>query len=315
MPETGSHSQTPDNTPPWLSYQHPAVRDLVWLIASPPLLPDPGIAALPASIARWPEAAAYLALYRRHEQWLRRLDADPQPLLAFCAQSRDHRLGRYAEDLLQFWLAAPDNPEFELITSHEPLRENGITLGEPDFLVRERVSGQLWHIELALKFYLGTSDQQWLGPNRQDSLARKLDHLCRHQLPLLQTAAGKTWLQTRALETPAPWAWLKGRLFSPAHPNPDAAGLSVRQMPWFTPQTLNTFARQHAYQWFTLAKCHWLAPQSSTPDQHAPFDLVGSSNSLSASGAQALIAFQGRHEVLRAFVVAENWALAPISLR
>jgi len=315
MPETGRIWIAPDASSPWLSYQHPAVRDLVWLIASPPLLPDPGVAALPANSARWPGAAEYLALYDRHEAWLRRLDADPQPLLTFCAQSRDHRLGRYAEDLLQFWLAAPDNPEFEQIASHVPLRENGITLGEPDFLVRERASGKLWHIELALKFYLGTADQQWLGPNRQDSLARKLDHLCRHQLPLLQTPVGQTWLQGLGLGTPEPWAWLKGRLFSPFPADTEVNGSGTGQTRWFTPGSLNAFARQHPYQWFTLAKCHWLAPCSSTPDQHSSFDPALAADCLAASGAHALIAFQDRHEALRAFVVAENWAGAPISLR
>lgn len=315
MPEAGSIRFAPDASSPWLSYQHPAVRDLVWLIASPPLLPDPGVAALPANSARWPGAAEYLALYDRHEPWLRRLDAEPQPLLTFCAQSRDHRLGRYAEDLLQFWLAAPDNPEFEQIASHVPLRENGITLGEPDFLVRERASGKLWHIELALKFYLGTADQQWLGPNRKDSLARKLDHLCRHQLPLLQAPAGQTWLQTHALETPAPWAWLKGRLFSPFATRIVTPGQTSATPCWFTPRELQAYAADRDDHWHVLGKSHWLSPGGSTADQHPPFLLEPSLLQRPDTGSQALIAYRGKHEVLRAFVVGENWSQAPISSR
>lgn len=293
------------NSTPWLSYKHPAVRDLVWLIASPPLISHAPASALAIF---WPDATDYLALYNRHATWLRRLDDDPQPLRAFLARTRDLRLGRYAEDLLSFWLRAADNPEFEMVAEHVALREHGITLGEPDFLVRERASGKLWHIELALKFYLGSANQQWLGPNRQDSLARKLAHLCQHQLPLLHTGAGQTWLKTQGLETPAPWAWLKGRLFSPF--TADATSPH-----WFTPSTLQAFSSAHDYQWHTLAKTHWLAPASSTPDQHLPFDIEAALHCFPDTATQALIAFQGHDEMCRAFVVGERWSQAPISCR
>ncbi|MEK6789710.1 MAG: DUF1853 family protein [Pseudomonadota bacterium] len=315
---------------PWLSYQHPAVRDLVWLIASAPLIcdaptcdaptcDDSPVAALPANAAIWPDAASYLALYTRHEPWLRQLDADPQALLTFIAQARDYRLGRYAEDLLHFWFAAPDNLEFTLVASHMPLREHGITLGEPDFVVRERSSGKLWHIELALKFYLGTADQQWLGPNRQDSLARKLNHLRQHQLPLLKTPAGQAWLQTQGLYTPTPWAWLKGRLFTPFAASTGTtaahAGHDAITPCWFTPRELHTFSQNQHCQWHTLAKNHWLATGSSTPEQHPVFDIEDALSTFPDTGSQALIAFQGEREVLRAFVVGESWAQAPISSR
>ena len=295
---------------PWLSYREPAVRDLVWLIASSPLLPGAALTDLPCESARWPGPGDYLSLYARHEAWLRRLDACPQPLLAALSRARDLRLGRYAEDLLQFWLASPDNAEFELLAEHVALREQGITLGELDFLVRERGNGQLWHIELALKFYLGTADQQWLGPNRQDSLTRKLTHLCQQQLPLLQTPAGQRWLQTQGLQTPKPWGWLKGRLFS-AFTNAAAADSSQ----WFTPNELITFADQHHYTWFRLAKRHWLATGLSTHEQSDAFAVDANLLDFPVNGIQALIAYDGAREFLRAFVVGKDWAQAPIFLR
>ena len=44
-------------TAPWLSYQHPAVRDLVWLIASAPLLCDEQLCdEQHANAALWPDA-------------------------------------------------------------------------------------------------------------------------------------------------------------------------------------------------------------------------------------------------------------------
>ena len=294
---------------PWLSYREPAVRDLVWMIASAPLLPAATETSLPcpASI-RWPSSQDYLALYARHEAWLRALDASPEPLLAALNRSRDHRLGHYAEDLLLFWLASPSNIEFESIAAHVALREQGITLGELDFLVRERSTGQLWHIELALKFYLGTADQQWLGPNRQDSLARKLKHLCQQQLPLLKSPAGQAWLQTQGLETPLTWAWLKGRLFSAF-----AKDAAIDTPQWFTPDELVIFAQQHPFDWFMLAKSQWLATGLTTPGQHIPFAVDTHLDQFPVNATQALIAYNGTHEVLRAFVVGQHWAQAPIS--
>ncbi|MES2720937.1 MAG: DUF1853 family protein [Pseudomonadota bacterium] len=293
---------------PWLSYQEPAVRDLVWLIASAPLLPSTAVTDLSCSSGHWPEHNDYLNLYGRHEAWLRALDAAPEPLLAALGRARDLRLGRYAEDLLLFWLAAPDNAEFELIAEHVALREQGITLGELDFLVRERRTGQLWHIELALKFYLGTADQQWLGPNRQDSLARKLKHLCQQQLPLLQSPAGQRWLQSQQLENPRTWGWLKGRLFTAF-----SAEAATDAAQWFTPDALIRFAGQHRYDWYSLAKQHWLATGLSAPSQHASFATDGSLRHFPVNGIQALIAYDGEREVLRAFVVGNAWAPAPLS--
>jgi len=292
---------------PWRSYQHPAVRDLVWLIASAPLI-SPEHAQDPH--AYWPSAEDYLALYARHEPWLRQLDAAPQRLEAVLSQARDLRLGRYAEDLLHFWLSDPDNHEFEPVAEHVALRENGITLGELDFLVRERATGQLWHIELALKFYLGTytsssPELRWFGPNRSDSLARKLSHLRNKQLPLLSTAPGKAWLDAKGLsheKPPRPWAWLKGRLFQPqalvAHPH---------QAQWFSVEDFQCYAENHPYQWYLLEKKHWLAPHLSTPSQHPTLMPETLLTGFLGDEAQALIGYHGSDEVVRIFVVGADW--------
>jgi len=292
---------------PWREYQHPAVRDLVWLIASAPLCDATDIAD---AHAYWPNADDYLALYQRHESWLKRLDATPEPLLTTLSQARDLRLGRYAEDLLRFWLASPDNPEFEIVADHVALRDQGITLGEVDFLVKERTTGQLWHIELALKFYLGTALPQrdglhWFGPNRHDSLARKLAHLRDKQLPLLQTPAGQAWLQSQGLDNappPSAWAWLKGRLFQPQHQVTDP-----HQAQWFSVSEFRQYATEHPYDWYLLEKKHWLAPDLSSPTQHSAFDTSTLPTHFLGDEAQALIGYHHQREVVRAFVVGADW--------
>lgn len=212
---------------PWLAFTQPVVRDLAWLIGSPPLL-MPSASPLQANRppVHWPNTAYFHELLAETTPLLQALDADPAALIAHSNQGRDFRLGVYVERLLGFWLAHPDNPRYCLIAANVPVRDNGITLGELDYLVRDKRHHRLAHWELAVKFYLGRPeahpDQQWLGPGLHDRLDIKRDHLLQHQLELSQQpiaqaaieaalmASGHDDLIGHAIERVC---WLKGRLF------------------------------------------------------------------------------------------------------
>jgi uncharacterized protein len=67
------------------------------------------------------------------------------------------------------------------ITAEEiQINDNGKTLGAIDFIV-ETQSHQHQHWEVAIKFYL-LYKAQWYGPNANDRLDKKLDHMLTHQL-------------------------------------------------------------------------------------------------------------------------------------
>lgn len=229
---------------PWLTFTQPAVRDLAWLIGTPPLL-------TPAPHARhfrevlWPSSDYFHQLLVDTMPLLQQIDADPCALISHTEASRDFRLGVYVERLLGFWLAHPENPRYTLVAANVPVRDQGITLGEMDYVVRNKHDGSLAHWELAVKFYLGrpeaNTDQQWLGPGLHDRLDIKRDHLCDHQLrlslnPLAReaiaphlSASERAALHRDGL---ARVCWLKGRLFDasdarwavadPVHGNPQA---------------------------------------------------------------------------------------------
>ncbi len=74
-----------------------------------------------------------------------------------------------------------------LIAANLPVRDGGHTLGELDLLLRD--DDGIHHLELAIKLYLGPSPAPATGsgPAARDRLSRKLEHLCRHQLPLAAT--------------------------------------------------------------------------------------------------------------------------------
>lgn len=64
------------------------------------------------------------------------------------------------------------------------------TMGEIDFLLLNKEKQEFTHVELVYKFYLFDPERggdlgPWIGPNRKDSLLRKLHRLEEHQFPLL----------------------------------------------------------------------------------------------------------------------------------
>ncbi len=79
------------------------------------------------------------------------------------------------------------------------LIEDKRTIGEIDFIIEEKHTKQFIHLELAYKFYLYdpeiSSDpiNNWIGPNRNDSLKEKLEKVKNKQFPLLyyQSAISK----------------------------------------------------------------------------------------------------------------------------
>jgi hypothetical protein len=246
-----------------------AVRDLAWLLLSADLLrPQPPVGALANPFDTLQELRATV-------DWLRALDAAPDPLHRELAAPRITRLGRYAERLLGWFLQ--HGPAARLVAAGVPLRRAGVTLGECDFLVRTQQGARL-HWELAVKCYLHAGEDSgeargplaaelvaqladYVGPNLKDRFDLKLAHLLNHQLPLSAREefatvgyAGpwtpqmfvKGWLFYRHGETPADPVEL-----DPAH----GRGWWVTRSDW------PAFAAAHAQKWRRLPRLEWLAPR------------------------------------------------------
>ena len=152
----------------WWRLSHPAVRDLASLLTAPPLwhsgceLPIPRL------------------LGSQGFRFLLSLDNAPAPLTQWLEQEAPfgHRLGRYAESLLAFWLAHA--PHCQLIARNHPVRsESGQTLGAADFLCL--LDSAPYHLELTCKYYGGTTPDDFQGLNPADTLlgkAAKLQQQC-----------------------------------------------------------------------------------------------------------------------------------------
>lgn len=246
-----------------MQFQHQVIRDLAWCCSSPPLLenvPDQDIAV-------WPTNSLYDA------DWLAELDQNPQPLLDELAQLKSTRLGIYYEALWRFYWQ--QHPRSALLAHNLQITAHNQTLGAFDFIVQ--TAGAAWHIEAAVKFYLGVPGAahapsewvQWIGPNCNDRLDIKLARMLDHQLPLRFHSASQTALAALAPES----SWhsalcLQGYLFYPAHEVMSAPHHAhrdhLRGLWWYR----KNFTAAATDYWMILPRHQWLSP-AQTGDIHA----------------------------------------------
>ena len=186
----------------WWKLTAPSVRDLASLLTAPPLWQSGG------------ELSVRELLGEQGFRYLLALDADPAPLTEHLTQRAPfgHRLGIYAEELLAFWFAHA--PHTKLHARNLPVFSDGQTLGAADFVVS--LNRQVYHIELACKYYGGGSQVQDLrGLNPKDTLAGKAAKLVQ-QLNLLHTPQGRETLTTQALpDSPVSVSVVRGIGFFP----------------------------------------------------------------------------------------------------
>lgn len=249
---------------------HPVVRDLAWAVFSDDLILAESISSPPDRLQR----CALSQLTPAREAWLLKLDSSPQALLDHVGTHREGRLGLYFESLWHFFLDS--DPGAALLAHNLPVRDGGQTVGEFDCLYRCYDSGQIVHLELAVKFYLhtgagtggsGDGRADWLGPGRQDRLDRKLDHLAKHQTRLADHPAAQHLLDARGLMPERREVVVKGRLFS----RPDRQCLPPRGFnpvhtlcAWVHIHALNTLDIDKDTRFLAiLPRQHWLSPLAS----------------------------------------------------
>jgi hypothetical protein len=99
------------------------------------------------------------------------------------------RLGHLAERIVSELIKSSSN--YKVLYENIQVIEDKNTIGEIDFIIEEILTKRVIHIELAYKFYLFDPSissepiNNWIGPNRNDSLKEKLDKLKNKQFPLL----------------------------------------------------------------------------------------------------------------------------------
>lgn len=192
------------------------MSDLAWILYSPSLIKDhaPNPQSQLILDSQWHATQWTIA-----KPWLDQLDTDPQALNEWMDEAKDRRLGSLFERLLLFWIRSDSSP-FNLISNSLQIIENKHTLGELDFVVQDKSSGQFLTIEVAVKFYIGIdsmmSMDDFVGPRVIDRLGRKWRHLKEKQSKLHQHPAAQNHLMPLTDNHPiSPKIFIKGRLFIP----------------------------------------------------------------------------------------------------
>lgn len=196
---------------PWLNFKTPVVRQLAFAIASPNLIHHFPEEITSCRTIDLHDDQAWQDYYTAYQPRLHDLDHHPQELIAFLSKIKSTRLGLRFEALLWFWLQDAQNHYFELLGHSIQSHCGGKTLGEIDFLLRNKMNHRIEHWEVCLKYYLAAPDlslNQWIGLNPQDTFVHKLNHLTQKQFQF-----------DHALGYPIEdrYAIVKGQLYLPLH--------------------------------------------------------------------------------------------------
>ena len=265
----------PQSRSEWLNFRQPAVRDLAFAIASPPLLSHWPTEFTPLQIIELPDDQFWLAHFQRYLPRLQALDDDPTELDQTLAKLPSSRLGIRFEALLSFWLN--DHSEhwhdFALRAKNIQLKDEKRTIGEVDFIIENKLTGDIEHWELSLKFYLGEGALQpyeWRGLNDRDTFGRKIKHTLQKQFNVdrihLPELGEKTIQKRRAV--------FKGRLFYPDQVM-DSAQASLTT--WLNPAHLRgTWGYQlpNEINWRRAARREWLTPEPIPAKHIKPIYLI-----------------------------------------
>lgn len=261
--------------------QRQSIRDLRWVLETPSLIDDP--LAVP-TIRFEPEAI------------------DPDELDAFLTERASHRVGRYFESLVLFWLERIR--KVEIVAHGHQIRDGNRTIGEIDFLFRDE-EGRLNHWEAAVKFFLHCpqpTGSHFPGPNAKDNFERKVSKLFDKQLPLSKEHFSDVDIRK---------AFVRGVMFY--HPNvgePDTlpyrlAGDHQRGR-WIRSSELKFLEQPTVRSFVIVPKPTWLAAPQTSPatigeleNHFARFDFP-----------MMLSVIDEAKEERRMFVVPETWPTA-----
>ncbi|MDF1838795.1 MAG: DUF1853 family protein [Planctomycetota bacterium] len=293
-----------------LEFRERAVRDLAWVLLSPPMI------QASSHFVRCASSGWCTEQFEDFGAHLRELERDPRPLLESIGESAGQKLGKYFENLIAYWLET--SPNFDLLERNLQIRDAKTTYGELDLIVHDRKTGRTGHWEVAAKFYLGFGAlhdlSQWVGPNLRDDLGRKGMHLLHNQARRNEHPVARAMLEARGLHVDESFVFLKGYLFHgsaeqvepPQDPKDD---LKLRPHPnhqrawWRTRSEFETTFSTSKLSWFELRKPNWLASQTGIPRDSTARPW----NPELCQGPNLIIGMSRDQEVERGFVTPDGW--------
>lgn len=222
------------------------------------------------------------------------------------------RLGHYAEWLVQQWLG--QCRQVTALAHNVTIYQKRRSLGELDLVYRDKEDS--WHhLELAIKYYLFDPAVEgelgcFVGPNRKDTLARKLAKLTDHQLPIALSDEGRETLANLGIEQLASQQlWLTGRLFYPAKlmDSQSSAINPTHLRGWWRSFTeLKQYIEQNPqHSWRQLDRSEWLSGFSQQPSWLSGGQLL---ESLQPLVRPTQLIERSASQLSYGFVVEDDWS-------
>lgn len=253
-------------------YKHKVVRDLAWVIASPPLF----INSEEFKEVKFLDDDFFTKEFEKNRDLLNSLDDEPTPLLEHVRQNNSRLLGKYFENLVGFWLL--NSRDKKLLASNLQVRSGERTIGEIDFLFKDKLTDINYHLEAAGKFFMGFKDipgwSNFIGPNTNDRLDKKMNKLLNEQIKLCSKPLTKEILKEKNISEPVnPVVWFKGYLFY-YHSNfrnesftlPNSANPRHIKGWWFYQSAKYEIIESNKHQWVVLQRMDWVS-QVYNPDE------------------------------------------------
>ncbi|MDC1161846.1 DUF1853 family protein [Tenacibaculum sp.] len=151
---------------------------------------------------------------------LEQFEIIPSAIRSFLIEMKQKlRLGKMVERFVSFELA--QNTSIRILCENIQIQQEKRTLGELDCILLK--NNTPIHLEIIYKFYLydssvgNTEIEHWIGPNRRDSLIKKITKLKEKQLPLLYHLQTQPLLNELNLKTNKiqQQVYFKAQLFVP----------------------------------------------------------------------------------------------------
>ena len=174
------------------------------------------------------------------EIWLTKLDNNPAELIEFTERYKTRRLGRYFENLLHFYFLF--HPNIKVLEMGRQIFDGKRTIGEMDFVLKNKSTKEIVHIETALKYFAKEKYKSdfysFICPSGERTFGDKLDKTFNKQLKITELPQTKAYLGKANLLPLKSYHYIKGTLFY--HPS---------ELKDFTHPNLNC---QHKKGWWIL---------------------------------------------------------------
>ncbi|MBQ0723769.1 MAG: DUF1853 family protein [Cycloclasticus sp.] len=299
-------------------FQNSSVRDLAWVLASPPIIQGN------IDTCHWTDSAFWQQQGHAFHNNLLQADTDASALQHLLKKQTDRRLGHRFESLLSYWFNNSD--QYQLVAQNLQVQDAEKTVGEFDFIVKDHLNNTHQHWEVACKFYLGLGDTaqlgNWYGPMLKDRLAIKYKQMQNRQSQLSHHPASVNILNTLGIRIQQHICLMKGRLFYPLTQSkktpPNLVSNDHQQGWWSKTNDFFEYYKESTLRWCILSKHQWLAQQNFNPmeSSYSTTELI---DVFSCEANPRPICVTGfltdspqQLEQTRGFLVAKDWANAII---